>query len=228
MQNMQGRKQIKTRYLWLTFVVTLALGVLLILWSTRAENNTFPLILMVIDFIIMTMCINTAISRTFRYKPKKRKYLVKKYQGPTSKELDSSLVKQGFIRKGVRFGHGYMKIEGTTAYKIVAIDEPDKYFVSADTIASETKEETATPGLEDCTKFIGFEIFFTATETVKEKITDFAFQGKNIYYDGLYFDNDENLFIEANHVKPNDEYQKEYERMLEFIGFTEEIKEELE
>lgn len=216
---MQQKKSIKTRYLWMIFVLSLVAGVFLILWVQKSGSNTLPLILMVIDFVIMTMAINTAIARTFRYKPRPKKFVVKKYTGLNSKELDSKLLSLGFNRKSVRFGHGYIKIIGDTAYKIVAIDDCDKYFTTADNIAKDAQEEKPTPGIDKCTKFIGFEIFFKTNEEVKSKIVDFSFQGKNIYYNGIYFDAEEQIFVEANHVKPKDVYLEGYEKMLEMIEF---------
>lgn len=216
---MQQRKQIKAVYLWLVFLITLVLGVLLVLWTSRSEKNTLPMALMVLDFVIMTMAINSAIARTFRYKAKPRKCAVNKYEGLTSNELDKKLVSLGFNRKGVRFGHGYIKIEGKTAYKVVGIDDYSKYFTNNDTIANETKNEEPTKGIDQCDKFIGFEIFYTVDDSTKEKILDFAFQGDKIYYDGFYFDESTNLFVEPNYIAPKGSHIEEYNKLIEMIDF---------
>ncbi|UKI50603.1 MAG: hypothetical protein L6U99_04310 [Clostridium sp.] len=152
------------------FLITLVLGVLLVLWTSRSEKNTLPMALMVLDFVIMTMAINSAIARTFRYKAKPRKCTVNKYEGLTSNELDKKLVSLGFNRKGVRFGHGYIKIEGKTAYKVVVIDDYSKYFTNNDTIANETKKmKNQQRELINAINLLALKFFYTVDDSTKEK-----------------------------------------------------------
>ena len=216
-------RQIKKRYLWLTFLISLVVGVLIILELSKQEDNSLLLILMVIDFVIMTISLNTAVSRSFKYKPKPKKCVVKTYNGPSSKEIDKNLLKLGFNKKGARFGHGYIKVDGKTAYKIVIIDEPTKYFTTAENIANEAKEnDKPTAGIDQCEKFFGFEIFMKVDEEVKKKILDFSFQGKNIFYDGLYFDSEIGKYVEPDHLNPKPDFVDGYNKMLEILKFVEE------
>lgn len=201
-------KIFKKWQLWAIFSVTLVIAVLLVWWNLYATNRTIVTILLVIDFLIMTFALQMAISSTFKYKPKPKHY--KKLTHPFDiNNFADELIKKGYTQKAARFGYGFMKIIGKTAYKIVCVTDAEEYLKPVEELTEEEnkKQKDQTPGLSKCTRFVGFEVFLEHNAKIIERLPDFSFQGKNIFYEGFYYDSENKCLIEVNQIEPAEEFK---------------------
>lgn len=216
MQFNKQRKPMKLLYVWLIFFVTLILGGLIIWWANSVNSTTIPIIFLVVDFLIMSVALQICISRTFKYKPKPRKFTTKEYSLESFDQLSTTLKKQGFKESHNDFGLGYIKIIDKVAYKVVLIKDYEKYFNQD----PNKKTGNPTPGIEKCTKFIGFEFFNSNEDVIVDKVVDFTFQGENVYYAGFYYDEAEKKLIEANYLEPNEHHLQNYNYLKTILALN--------
>ena len=215
-------RKIKVRYLWISVAISFVVAIGLILGVTQTSGNwtTFMIVLIAADFIYMTVAIQVASTRTFRYKAKPRKYPTIQYN-ISSVDLDSILKKKGYKSRNTQFGSIYLKVSGINAYRVSLIKDYDKYFNQ-----EETQENIpVNKDLEKCKKFIGFEIFYTYDDDTLVKMPDFCIQGDYIYYSGFYIN--EGLLSCPNYIKPSEEFIPLYEQLKEDLELSniEEINE---
>lgn len=221
---MTNKKPIKPLYLWLGFLGSLLLSILLIVIVTKKQDSKVFLVLLVITFIAMTIFLQTAIARTFRYKPKPKRYVKKEYPLEDFDLLEQRLLAEKFILKRAKFGIGFIKIEGKIAYKVVLIKDSETYFSQSQ--EEEAPQQQPTKGLDKCEKFIGFEIFSEMTNDVVNKTPDFSFQGKNVFYDGLYYNAETKRLIEPNVINKDEVHLDAYVHLMSILGLEEEKIEE--
>lgn len=199
-------RKIKKWHLWLIVAITLAIAVALICINLYVVNNTALIVLIVIDFIIMTFALNSAITMTVRFKPKPKKYPNKAFNYNPDKLLDN-LLKQGFKENKVSYGNIYTKVCKDVGYKITIITSAYNYLnVDNEKVKTSNNKNTT---FKNCTKFIGAEVFLDYEDNenrILKSIPDFSFQGKNIYYEAFYFDKETNLLHEPNIIKVDDEF----------------------
>lgn len=200
--------RIKTRYLWISIAVCFLIAVGLIIGVTFLEKpwTTVVIVILAIIFIYMTIAIQVASTKTFRYKPKKINYPTIEYE-LQSNDISDIIKTKGYKKRVVPYGLSYIKTKGENAYKIVLINNSEKYFESNDESNIEGDKS-----LDKCKKFIGFEIFLDYNEEVISKLVDFNLQGNNIYYGGFYLV--ENKLICPNYVEPSEGFSKLYSSLL--------------
>ena len=216
-------KKRKPWVLWLIVGITFLIAVGLICLSLYVKNSTAIIVFIVIDFIIMTFSLNAAISTSFKYKPKPKKYLNKAFKYDTELLIDN-LLKNGFKEKKVRYGNVYMKILGVVAYKITIITNASEYL---NTDNNQNKTNTTNNDLKKCQRFIGCEVFLDYNDPdnkILKNIADFSFQGKNIYYEAFYFDKEANTLHEPNIITISEDFKEDVKRLKnEYLMLIEEI-----
>lgn len=201
---------------WACFLITLGImvitGVLMFLYVKYQEKYLMTLV--IIFSVLFVISMNLLVARIAVFKPKPIKYPQAYYSGDGVATLESKLKNQGFKVVKRSFGTGFIKIENKVAYKILLVEDPDKYFNNDD----DTTQET-TKGIDKCKRFVGFEIFYEKTEEVIKRIPDFSFKGDKILYEGFLYDASTDTYIETNKIDttPHEEY---YNRMMEFVGFV--------
>lgn len=200
--------KIKTRYLWISIAVCFLMAVGLIIGVTFLEEpwTTVVVVILAIIFIYMTIAIQVASTRTFRYKQKKRVYPTKEYNIKDN-DIENIIKNKGYKKRDVPYGISYIKVVGVNAYKIVLIKDKEKYFEPND----ESKIE-GDKSLDKCKRFIGFEIFIDYDEEVMSKLVDFNIQGNNIYYGGFYLN--DNVLYCPNFNEPSEIFNDLYYQML--------------
>lgn len=214
---MYSKIKIKAWVLWVMFLATLLLGVLIIIWVDNATNTAIPLILMVFDFLAMSMILQLAVSKSFRFRPKKENYVENHYPLSDFESIKNNLNKNGFENKDMKYGFIASKIEDKVLYKVIVIYDNDLYFSDSE---KNYDNSSSIKGVDECDKFIGFEIFKNMTDELKMKIADFSFQGPKIFYEGFYFDSLNQQLVEANALVPENDYDKLYNNMMEFLNFS--------
>jgi hypothetical protein len=170
----------------------------------------------------MTIAVQYASFKTFKYKPKKIEYPTITYECDLE-NIELNLKKIGFKERNVPYGLSYLKIKNKVAYKVVLVKDEDKYF------NQEEQEQQNTPvnkELEKCTKFIGFEIFMTISDDKLYRLPDFSIQGKNIYYTAYYVN--ENELICLNYLEPNEDYKEAYNNLINDLNLIKKKEEENE
>lgn len=186
--------KIKTRTIWISVLISfiLAVGLIVGVTQTKGAWTNVVIVLLAIDFIYMTIAIQFASTRTFRYRMKPKKYPQKKYVFDPS--IENKLTAMGYQQRNTPYGQSYLKVDKEHAYKVVLVKNKEKYF-------NQEQQNNARPSsnkaLEKCRKFIGFEIFLDWDEEVLRKLPDFCIQGENVYYAAFYYD--QTVLICPNH-----------------------------
>lgn len=210
-------KKLSKKTLWIIVTVLFLLAILLIVLCSIA-SGIWPKVLMVllgIDFILLTILIQRAAFISFRYKPKYN-YVTKDYKGDFSL-LETNLKNNKFKPRNEVYGKSFLLVLGTVAYKCNIVLNYEKYFNQP---INDESNSTPNKDLEKCDRFIGIEIFKEIDEANLAKLPDFSLQGKNIYYTALlYQDND--LFKCLNYVEPNEDFNDAFNNLFEFLGLTE-------
>ncbi len=206
-------KNIKPRYLWISVGISFIVAIGLILGVTQTSGNMTKvfIVLIAIVFIYMTIAVQVASMKTFRYKPKI------KYPTITYKclecDMDKRLKELGYEPRVTSYGISYLKIDSTNAYKIVLVRNCQKYFNNED----DNKSTSSNCSLEKCKKFIGFEIFYDYDDDTLRKLPDFNLQGDKVYYSGLY-KIDDNIIC-PYYIEPTEEFNELYNVIKSDLGF---------
>jgi len=207
---------------WVYFVLALvvfALGILFVFLSTSTKNNAF-LYLSVIFFMLFTFTMQAFMSRAFKFKSRRDKYVSREYELIAELDMVSNLKKAGFLFKKNTFGHVAVKVDGKSCYKVTIIDDV-KAYLSDDKDKVENKK---TPGIDKCQELVGFEFFTNNEENVFEKIVNLSFNGDKVFYEAYKYDFDNNKIIEVNAISPTG-HEEAYKKLKEIIGLKEIVKE---
>ena len=217
-------RKIKARTLWLMVVVELLISVGLIFACiyTKDVLNKVMIVLMVVVFVLMTITIQAATMKSFKFRPKKN-YITKEYNNDN--DLYNKLEELKFELRERAYGKSYIKIEGKSAFKVVLVSDPNGYF-SNDNNDNEEANDKLSEKLDKCNTFTAIEIFLNSNNEIKEKIVDFTIQVDKIYYTAL-IKNDDNKYVCYNYEKPNDKHEANFNHLLDMLGFSE-VKEENE
>ncbi len=164
--------------------------------------------------VVFVLSMNLMISKIAVFKPKPIKYPRGYYKGQKMGSLENKLVKAGFKASPRQFGIGFIKIEEKTAYKIILIKNAESYFNQSN------EKQTPTKGIDKCTEFVGFEIFYDVTEEVAKRLPDFSFKGDNVLYEGFYYDPEFDVIVEANKIDPENHLES-YNHFKEILEFKE-------
>lgn len=216
-------RNIKARYLWISVGISffIAVGLIIGVTFTSGVWTKVCIGLIAAVFIYMTIAIQMASVKSFRYKAKPKQYPQMKYKA-LEEDFDALLKKNGYKPRVAPYGMSYLKIEGTNAYKVVLIRNYEKYF------NPDQDQESTSPNkaLEKCKKFIGCELFYEYDEETLKKLPDFNFAGDKIYYFSLYKEN--NLYICPNYIEPKEEFQELYTQIKKNLTLLDIKEEELE
>lgn len=216
-------KKINTKFLWISVAIAFVIAIILILLCSQVDGKWTKVVIvfLAIDFIYLTIAIQAASFKTFSYKAKKEIFVTKDYNGNYN-DIYSTLKKLGFKERKTSYGSSFLKIDGLTAYKCVLVDDYEIYF-NPDKV-----DETNKPNkdLEKCKVFVGVEVFKEINEENLPKLEDFSFQGNNIYYTCLLYQ-DNNLFKCLNYIEPNLEFKQAFEKLLADINIFEAVNEEI-
>lgn len=196
--------KLKLKYLWIGVAISFVVGAILVFLVTLTEGfwTNFVIVLIAIDFIFMTIAIQIASSRTFKFKPKPINYPKKEYS--FSKEnIDNKLKKLGYKQRNADYGFSYLKVDGEFAYKIVFVKNNEKYFNQEE----KDIEPSNNKDLQKCKKFIGVEIFLDYNDETLKRLPDFCLQGENVYYAGMYFNLETKTLVCPNYIEPSDTFK---------------------
>ncbi len=215
-------KNIKARYIWISVGISFlaAAGLIVGVTFTKGAWTKVCIVLIAILFIYMTIAIQMASVKTFRYKAKPKKYPTITYLIPSC-DLDELVKKKGYKARIEPYGASYLKIDQTNAYKVVLIRNCEKYFHPEE---EKTTNSPVNKSLEKCTKFIGFEIFLDYDEDALRKLPDFNLQGNNVYYSGLYVE--DGRLICPNYIESTEAFAPLYEQLLEDLEVKDDVPQE--
>ncbi len=209
-------RNIKARTFWLIALALLLAGVGLIIGCIYTDNQTnkVMIILMTVDFVILAFVIQFASFKSFKYKPKKKEYITKKYSNDN--DLLDTLKKLKFELRERSYGSSFLKIEKRHAYKVVLITDPDGYF------NHEEPDDNQEPNkeLDKCLTFTAVEIFLNSNDLVREKLPDFTIQVEKVYYTALERIED-GLYLCHNYEEPNEKHKPCVDYLYEMLGFKE-------
>lgn len=211
-------KRLSKKTLWIMVAVAFLLAIVLIVCCALASGvwGNVIVVLLVIDFIFLTIGVQVAAFQTFKYKPKLQKCPQKDFEGKYD-DLKKHLLDLKYKERKTPYGSSFLKIIKDTAYKCVLVDDVEKYFAEP---TEETNTSSSNKDLDKCKRFIGLEIFYQIDEANLVKLQDFTFQGKNVYYTALlYQEND--LFKCLNYQEPKDEFAQDFNTLLSHLNMRE-------
>lgn len=210
-------KNIKLKYVWLSIAISFILSCVFVYLCSITEGAllTFIIVLLVITFIYMTVAVQYAGAKSFKYKPKKIIYPTINYECELDK-LEETLKKAGFKERKAPYGLSYLKIKNKVAYKVVLVKDEDKYFNQEE----DNQDAPVNKELEKCTKFMGFELFLNISEQYLYRLPDFSIQGKNVYYTAFY-NSKENELTCLNYVEANEDYKEAYNNLINDLNLKE-------
>ena len=199
---------------WLAVLLFLGLMIGVIIWNLKQGSSNIITVFLVIVSLGFTFSLQFAITRTFRFKPKPKKYVSDSFEFDLDKTL-SNLEENKFVKRNTNSGYSYTKIVDKTAFKVTFIISAEKYLEQ-----SEQGKGSSIKGLNQCDKFIGFEVFLDSNEKILSNVCDFSFNGKNLYYEAFYIDVESGLLIEPNIIKIEDSYVEEVKKFKEILNLT--------
>ena len=209
-------RNIKARTLWLIALILLVIGVGLVIGCIYTDNatNKAMIVLMTVDFVILAFVIQFASFKSFKYKPKKKDYITKKYTNEN--DLLDKLKSLKFEQRERSYGVSFLKIEKRSAYKVVLITDPDGYF------NHDENDDNVEPNkaLDKCLTFTAVEIFLNSNDLVREKLPDFTIQVEKVYYTSLE-KIDDGLYLCHNYEKPNEKHIDDVNHLYDMLGFKE-------
>lgn len=210
-------KKISTKALWISVAIAFVLAIVLIVLCSYANDkwNKVIIVLLAIDFIYLTLAIQAASFKTFKYKAKKIVYDQKDYTGKYD-NIYNLLKSKGYKQRKANYGYSFLKIEGATAYKCVLVDDYNAYFNQPES----GEYNKPNKDLEKCKVFVGVELFKEIDETNLEKLTDFSFQGNRIYYTCLLYQENDS-FKCLNYVEATSEFKQAFDQLLDDIDIKE-------
>ena len=206
-------KNIKAKYLWLGVAGLFVIAVGLIVGCSYADKtlNKILIVFLAIDFIALTILIQMASFKSFRYKPKLAKLPNRSYSGDIKKE---NLKAKGFKERETEFGYSYLKIDGERAFKLNIVNNNEAYFNPQAMDSSKPNK-----ALDKCNRLIGIELFLNPTDEVINKLPDFSMQGDRLYYTALI--HKDNIYKCVNYLEPNERFSEDYAKLIELLGLEE-------
>ncbi len=210
-------RNIKARYLWLTSLVLFLAGIGLIFACVYTSDglNRVMVVIMAIDFVLLTFTIQFATTKSLKFKPKKANYITKKLKN--TNKLAKVLVDNGFEKRSRSYGDSYLLISNKNAYKVVLVSDPVRYFDNDEDNEEVKKENTE---LDECNVFIGLEIFLSVNSDLITKLPDFTLEGGRIYYTALEYKGNNN-YICHNYIEPNKDHLEAFNNLFKMLGFEE-------
>ena len=93
-------RNIKAKYIWISVAISFLLGVGLLVGVTFTQGawTNVCIVLIAIVFIYMTLAIQMASVKTFRYRPKAKKYPQMRYT-MLQEDIDEILKKKGYKQR---------------------------------------------------------------------------------------------------------------------------------
>ena len=213
-------KNIKARYFWIAAGVLLLIAIGLIITITRVDGSySTPLtVVLVVIFVIMTFLIQFASFKSFNGRAKKKmKYPTKEFK--LGVNFEDEYQKLGYKMKNRGYGFSYLKIKDRVAYKVVIVNDINKYYNHDENQNEETNKE-----LDKCVSFIGIEIFKESTKESLEKIVDYSFQVEKIYYTALVLKEDGNYKC-LNYVSPEGKHITPFANLMNDLKCSEIVSE---
>ncbi len=207
---------------WLLFGVSIVVACLSVFLAYAVSSQTVGTIIMVIAFLFSSFMLQVALSKTIRVKEKKVNYISNEYEVEDFNRLEESLRKEKFNSHKTSFGTAFIKIENKVAYKVILITNVENYLNQTE----QDKSGKTTKGIDDCTSFVGFEIFREIDDTISSKIKDFSFQGDKVFYEGFYYIEEENLLIEPNAIVPLEHHDMNVKHLKNILGLK--LKDDIE
>lgn len=212
-------KRLSKKTLWIIALILFIIAVGLIFLCTIVKDpwNKIIIILMTVDFILMTFVVQYASFQSFKAKSKKINYPRKEFSSNYT-IMHDSLSKLGAKRRKTSFGESFLLIKDKTAYKISFVDDYIAYFDTTE----EENESNSKPNkeLDSCNKFIGLEIFRDIDEKNLVKLPDFSLQGEKIYYTALLYQYDD-VFVCLNYLEPNEGFKDLISYLFELLKLEE-------
>lgn len=209
-------KNLKARYVWITVGVLFlaAIGLIFAILNTNGGVNRALTIVLVIVFIFITFLVQYATFKTYNGRQQRKiKYPTKLYN--TDLELSKALDDSGYKKTKREYGFSYLKIDHKIAYKVVLIDDINKYYNH-----TEDDNYEADKRLDSCKMMIGLEIFNEVNEEALRKIPDYSFEVKNVYYTALVLRED-GSYVCLNYIEPNEYHKEAFENIFKDLGLNE-------
>lgn len=207
----------KKQSIFITVILFVLLVVSMLLYIFKLSEQWLMIIIMILSVCSM-ISLNGMITKLVVFKPKKIKYPKCYYKPLNYTQLEAKILKNGFKMTSKNYGASFIKIEDKTAFKIILIENDERYFNQED-----SNKDKPTKGIEKCNEFVGFEFFLDPIDSTLNKLPDFSFTGDNIFYTAFYLDKQNNKLVECNKIDPK-LHLNSYLKLKEYLSLEEIIE----
>lgn len=214
-------KNVKARTLWIItgIILLLVIGLVILIPFVAIEFRTLVIVFMVIGFVLLTILIQVASYKTFKFKPKSTPKIVKEYESNLD-IIDTLKKNKNYKERDKSFGISFLRISKPNAFKVNVVTDIEAYYNP-----KESDDAKSDKNLDECDRMIGIEIFLNYSEEDIIKFNDYSLQGNNIYYTCLYKTKD-NKYICPNYIEPIENHKKNFDTLFNDLGLIEIIKKE--
>ena len=215
---MKRLNNIKLKYVWLSIFLAFIIALLLVWACAYADGalRIFVIVMLALTFLYMTVAIQYAGARSFKFKPKEINYPTKTYSA-AALDFEPNLKRLGYKSRQADYGSIWTKVRGKTAYKVVLVYDDIKYFNHDDT---EAEKGEPNKELANCNKFICYEVFNKVCEDYAHRLVDFSVQGKQFFITAICQNNDGN-YVCPNYIEAQEQFKSANESILNDLGLKE-------
>lgn len=209
---MKWLKNIKARYLWIAFAISVIICGLLIFLCIKINNKNISLVILIISFLISGFIFQEAIAKSMIVKTKKKIYNPKKLLYDGMDKGVEELRKNAFNSTKFSYGTSFIKIKDNIAYKVLFVKNLNNYNNPTD----DDKNKPVTKGIDNCSKMINIEIFFDYDNELESKIGEFSFVTTKLLFKGFYVKDNE--LIDPDFKEIEEEFINYYNWFIDLLG----------
>lgn len=206
----------KTIWILLGVDLILAIGVI-VLYFYKLFNETIFVILLFVILITFSTLSSTLMQRSLTKKMEnKRKGKPYYYQN------EEIILDKPLKEFKANYGKIELYLEDRVLYSLIKVTDANVFF-------SDSQQEIKyNVGEKKYDRAVQFYLFYTNESNLFRKISVFNYQAKNFYIASFIVDEKIKSLYQTDNVKPNEDFQKNYDRFIELLKVTNEQEEQTE
>lgn len=182
----------------------LAIGVILLY-----AFELIPEVVFIIGLFILLMIFSTFTSALMQRRLLKK--MNNKKKGTAHSYQNQLEINNPLKELKLNYGTVSLYLEDKVLYSLITVKDSVIFF------SDNQQEAKYNIDSKKYNKAIQFYIFDTKDDKLFRKISIFNYQAKNFYVASFIDDKENKLFYQTDNVKPNDDYQKAYQRFIELL-----------
>lgn len=210
--------KLSNKTIWILMGVDLLLAAgVIVLYFYKLFNETVFVILLFVILITFSTLSSTLMQRSLTKKMEnKRKGKPYYYQN------EEIILDKPLKEFKANYGKIELYLEDRVLYSLIKVTDANVFF-------SDSQQEIKyNVGEKKYDKAVQFYLFYTNESNLFRKISVFNYQAKNFYIASFIVDEKIKSLYQTDNVKPNEDFQKNYDRFIELLKVTNEQEEQTE